>query len=124
MNFLSHFYFERKNTDDYIVMGVVLPDLIKNADKNWNLNPQKDEYLFTDVPGYNSLLTGWKRHLEVDRLFLLSFLQGTDRYPQTDDPACGGNRTCKGLFSGAHWSGTHSGSTAAHTQCSGCSSIL
>ncbi|MET1055444.1 MAG: hypothetical protein ABWY16_09060 [Pedobacter sp.] len=69
MNFLSHFYFERKNTDDYIVMGVVLPDLIKNADKNWNLNPQKDEYLFTDVPGYNSLLTGWKRHLEVDRLF-------------------------------------------------------
>lgn len=69
MNFLSHFYFERENTDDYIVMGVVLPDLIKNADKTWNLNPQKNEYLFTDVPEYNSLLTGWKRHLKVDRLF-------------------------------------------------------
>ncbi|MCX2479233.1 ACP phosphodiesterase [Pedobacter sp. MC2016-15] len=69
MNFLSHFYFERENTNDYMVIGVVLPDLIKNADKNWNLNPQKDEYLFRDVPEYNALLTGWKRHLEVDRVF-------------------------------------------------------
>ena len=69
MNFLSHFYFDRQTTNDYIVMGMVLPDLIKNADKNWNLNPQKDEYLFTDVPAYDALLTGWKRHLEVDRIF-------------------------------------------------------
>lgn len=69
MNFLSHFYFERHTTNDYIVMGMVLPDLIKNADKNWNLNPQKDEYLFTDIPEYDALLTGWKRHLEVDRIF-------------------------------------------------------
>ncbi len=69
MNFLSHFYFERQTSNDYVVMGVVLPDLIKNADKNWNLNPQKDEYLFRDVPGYAALLSGWKRHLEVDRLF-------------------------------------------------------
>jgi acyl carrier protein phosphodiesterase len=69
MNFLSHFYFERGNPSDYIVMGVVLPDLIKNADKNWNLNPQKDEYLFRDVPEYDAILKGWKRHLEVDRLF-------------------------------------------------------
>jgi len=69
MNFLSHFYFERQNSSAYVVMGVVLPDLIKNADKDWNLNPQKDEYLFRDVPDYASLLTGWKRHLEVDRIF-------------------------------------------------------
>lgn len=69
MNFLSHFYFERQNSNDYMVMGVVLPDLIKNADKDWNLNPQKDEYLFRDVPDYAALLSGWKRHLEVDRLF-------------------------------------------------------
>lgn len=69
MNFLSHFYFELGNTSEHTVMGVVLPDLIKNADKGWNLNPQKDEYLYRDVPDYNALLTGWKRHLEVDRLF-------------------------------------------------------
>ncbi|HEY0176723.1 MAG TPA: hypothetical protein VGC08_10115 [Pedobacter sp.] len=67
MNFLSHFYFERQNPDDYIVMGVLLPDLIKNADKDWNLNPQKNEYLYRDVPEYVAILEGWKRHLEVDR---------------------------------------------------------
>jgi hypothetical protein len=69
MNFLSHFYFERQTSNSYIVMGMVLPDLIKNANKDWNLNPQKDEYLFRDVPDYDALLTGWKRHLELDRLF-------------------------------------------------------
>ena len=69
MNFLSHFYFERQTSNDYIVMGMVLPDLIKNANKNWNLNPQKDDYLFNDVPEYNALLTGWKRHLELDQRF-------------------------------------------------------
>jgi hypothetical protein len=69
MNFLSHFYFERQNSNDYMVLGVVLPDLIKNANKDWNLNPQKNEYLFRDVPEYAALLSGWKRHLEVDRIF-------------------------------------------------------
>jgi hypothetical protein len=69
MNFLSHFYFERQNPNDYIVMGVVLPDLIKNADKDWNLNPQKDDYLYHDVAEYAAILEGWKRHLELDKIF-------------------------------------------------------
>ena len=69
MNFLSHFYFERENPNDFIVMGVLLPDLVKNADKSWNLNPQNNPNLYQNIPAYDSLLTGWKRHLEVDRLF-------------------------------------------------------
>lgn len=69
MNFLSHFYFERQTSNNYIVMGMVLPDLIKNASKDWNLNPQKDEYLFNDIPNYAALLEGWKRHLLLDQLF-------------------------------------------------------
>lgn len=69
MNFLSHFYFERKNTNDYIVMGVILPDLVKNAHKDWNLHPQKSEGLFMADPNLNSLLIGWKKHLEVDKKF-------------------------------------------------------
>ena len=48
MNFLSHFYFDRLNTDANVVMGVVLPDLIKNASKEANLYPQKNDGL-TDV---------------------------------------------------------------------------
>lgn len=69
MNFLSHFYFERNNTNDYIVMGVVLPDLVKNAHKDWNLHPQKNEDLFLQDQDLQALLTGWKKHLEVDRKF-------------------------------------------------------
>jgi acyl carrier protein phosphodiesterase len=69
MNFLSHFYFERANTDHNMVMGVVLPDLVKNAHKDWNLNPQRQDGLFADNPAHRSLLIGWKKHIEVDRLF-------------------------------------------------------
>ena len=91
MNFLSHFYFEWQNKNDYIVMGVVLPDLIKNADKNWNLNPQKDVYLYRDVPAYAAILEGWKRHLEVDRLFhsSLFFKEQTAILKQLILPAVG-----------------------------------
>jgi acyl carrier protein phosphodiesterase len=69
MNFLSHFYFERENQDENMVIGTVLPDLVKNAHKDWNLYPQKREELFTENHQLNSLLRGWKRHLEVDLLF-------------------------------------------------------
>jgi acyl carrier protein phosphodiesterase len=69
MNFLSHFYFERANQDSNLVMGTVLPDLVKNAHKDWNLYPQKQEELFSGDQHLISLLKGWKRHLEVDLLF-------------------------------------------------------
>jgi len=64
MNFLSHFYFDRYNTDPYHILGTVLPDLLKNADKTYNIHPEK-------LPKHpdkavNCILEGWKRHLEVD----------------------------------------------------------
>ena len=68
MNFLSHFYFDRHNIDPHIVLGTVLPDLVKNAKKEWNLHPEKKEALFTGAVE-KSILTGWKRHLTVDRHF-------------------------------------------------------
>jgi len=69
MNFLSHYYFERNNPDHYAVMGVVLPDLIKNADKFWNIHPQKNPALFQDEPNLAAILRGWEKHLEVDNYF-------------------------------------------------------
>ena len=69
MNFLSHYYFERKNQDSNMVLGTVLPDLVKNAHKDWNLYPQKQEELFLGDENLISLLKGWKRHLEVDLIF-------------------------------------------------------
>ncbi|KQR72730.1 ACP phosphodiesterase [Pedobacter sp. Leaf176] len=79
MNFLSHFYFDRLNTNANVVMGVVLPDLVKNASKESNLYPQKNEFLFLGNPDEEALLEGWKRHLAVDLFFHSSefFLEKT-----------------------------------------------
>lgn len=69
MNFLSHFYFDRENLNPYEVLGIVLPDLIKNAAKSWIIHPEKNEHLFIENKNHAALLKGWRRHLEVDRLF-------------------------------------------------------
>jgi hypothetical protein len=68
MNFLSHFYFDRKSTDCHLILGTVLPDLVKNARKDWNLHPEKKADLVTGTFEH-SILTGWKRHLAVDKHF-------------------------------------------------------
>ncbi len=48
---------------------MVLPDLIKNADKSLNLLPEKNVRLNHECEDIKSLLFGWKRHLKVDRVF-------------------------------------------------------
>ncbi len=69
MNFLSHYYFERNSADSLLVMGTVLPDLAKNANKFWALHPHRHLQLFRERPALMSLYTGWQRHLDVDRHF-------------------------------------------------------
>lgn len=69
MNFLSHYYFERHNANSNVVIGTVLPDFAKNANKDWNLYPQKSEEKFINEEAQNGILIGWKRHLKVDQLF-------------------------------------------------------
>lgn len=69
MNFLSHFYFDKDSEDDYLVLGIVLPDLIKNAQKDGNLYPLKSKDLFQTDPLQNSILNGWERHISVDNIF-------------------------------------------------------
>ncbi len=69
MNFLSHYYFDRANTNAYEVLGMAMPDLIRNANKNWNLHPEKNEILFHNNPNQKSILKGWNKHLKVDKLF-------------------------------------------------------
>ncbi|HXI01415.1 MAG TPA: hypothetical protein VNI52_14190 [Sphingobacteriaceae bacterium] len=68
MNFLSHFYFDRNCKDPDFVMGSVLPDLVKNTRKDWHFHPEKDQLSYS-TPKLKSLLSGWKRHLEVDKHF-------------------------------------------------------
>lgn len=69
MNFLSHFYFERDNHDANMVIGVVLPDFVKNAQKDSNLYPLKEKHLFESDADENSILNGWSRHIAVDAVF-------------------------------------------------------
>ncbi len=66
MNFLSHFYFDRNDTNCYHILGIVLPDLLKNADKTIVLHPEKLHHQNEKV---NSITKGWNKHLEVDRYF-------------------------------------------------------
>lgn len=69
MNFLSHYYFERNNTNSTIVIGTVLPDFVKNGQKQLNLYPQKKPELFIADKNLAQILEGWKRHLAVDQIF-------------------------------------------------------
>jgi hypothetical protein len=66
MNFLSHYYFDRNDTNCYHILGIVLPDLLKNADTTLVLHPEKLRHPNHSV---NSIVTGWNKHLEVDRYF-------------------------------------------------------
>lgn len=68
MNFLSHFYFDRHSEDPHLVLGAVLPDLVKNARKDWNLHPERNADLFSSN-FESSILKGWRRHIIVDRYF-------------------------------------------------------
>src|ERR1700712_900418 len=66
MNFLSHFYFDRDTDNCYLILGTILPDLLKNADKTIILHPEKLIHRDIEV---NSIIKGWNKHLEVDRYF-------------------------------------------------------
>jgi hypothetical protein len=66
MNFLSHYYFDRDVTNCYHILGIVLPDLLKNADKTIVLHPEKLHHQNRSI---NSIIKGWNKHLEVDRYF-------------------------------------------------------
>jgi len=66
MNFLSHYYFDRDVTNCYHILGTVLPDLLKNADKTIVLHPEKLHHQNGSV---NSIIKGWNKHLEVDKYF-------------------------------------------------------
>ena len=69
MNFLSHFYFDQKARNPHLILGTILPDLLKNANKTWNPRPQKQPALFDENEDLQHLLMGWKRHLQVDLIF-------------------------------------------------------
>ena len=93
MNFLSHFYFDRESnpkTRGYHTLGTVLPDLLKNADKSINIHPEKlssTDHLISEI------ISGWKKHLEVDRYFHSSeyFIEHSSQLRKLLAPAIAGS---------------------------------
>ncbi len=69
MNFLSHYYFDRNSPDPNQVLGSVLPDLLKNANKFWNLHPDKKTDHYSESEILKSIHNGWQRHIFVDNYF-------------------------------------------------------
>lgn len=69
MNFLAHYYFHRYSHNPELVLGCVLPDFLKNADKSVRLQPDQYELQFLNNPKLESLYAGWKHHMETDRVF-------------------------------------------------------
>lgn len=69
MNFLSHYYFERYAVHSEQVLGGLLPDLLKNADKYYSFQLHKFEDNLPVGIKSESITEGWRRHVEVDKLF-------------------------------------------------------
>ena len=90
MNFLSHFYFDQDTDNCYHVLGTVLPDLLKNADKHIVLHP---EHLVHQNQSVNYIVKGWNKHMEVDKYFHSSgfFLEHSHRLKKLLLPAIEGS---------------------------------
>jgi len=69
MNFLSHFYFERQANNAEQTLGSILPDLLRNMDRDIHIFPEKEAWKYKYDEKVNSIYYGWCRHLEADRLF-------------------------------------------------------
>jgi len=88
VNFLSHYYFERYSPQSEIVLGGLLPDLLKNVDKQYNFHPQRVESALFALPQTRWISEGWYRHVEVDKLFHSApfFLEHCHRLRKQLDP--------------------------------------
>src|SRR5690606_27511560 len=59
----------KDTTDSYKVLGALLPDLTKNANKEWKLFPEKKQDSLYPTVELQSVTKGWKKHLAIDRIF-------------------------------------------------------
>ncbi|PVH24890.1 hypothetical protein [Sphingobacterium corticibacter] len=88
MNFLSHFYFERYASESARVVGCLLPDLLKNADKDYVFHPNRFEEQLFAHPQLTEIYQGWYRHVDVDKVFHSStfFLEHNHQLRKKLDP--------------------------------------
>jgi len=68
MNYLSHYFFDRRSSVPEEVLGGALPDLLRSFNSRWVLNTETMS-LTDGSPGAWALLNGWQRHKAIDRVF-------------------------------------------------------
>lgn len=67
MNFLAHFYTANSNIEAYKLLGVILPDVVRDFSKIHNHKIEND--FKTDVLEIHQMLDGIKLHLKGDKAF-------------------------------------------------------
>ncbi|MEZ4826017.1 MAG: hypothetical protein R3C61_06945 [Bacteroidia bacterium] len=71
MNFISHFYIDRKVNDSLFFAGVSTPDLVSVFDRNIRLKESRMPLIMENeaTAGEISFYNGVMRHFEADRIF-------------------------------------------------------
>lgn len=72
MNFISHFFFDRRLDDSLYVLGIASPDLLSAFNRKVKLHQHPIERLMAEHPGDSKRLRfaqGVLRHFECDALF-------------------------------------------------------
>jgi len=69
MNFLSHFYFERQINDPQRTLGAILPDLLRNMDRDIRIFPEKNASAYKKNKKVEEIFNGWVRHQTIDKFF-------------------------------------------------------
>lgn len=67
MNFIAHYYFDRKDNNDYYNFGLILPDLMSAFKRGWKI---KEHYLERKLSARNILIiSGVLQHYKRDANF-------------------------------------------------------
>lgn len=69
MNYLSHYYFDRNSTDPALILGGLLPDMVRPLEQKGALKPSKHADLLKQNAEMASLYRGWERHKTIDKYF-------------------------------------------------------
>jgi len=82
MNFLTHYYCDRKKGDPLYNLGLAIPDLMSMFKRGWKVNSRLSKYTLTG--DFLSISEGIGQHLQADAYFHQSefFLKNTSRIKQ------------------------------------------
>jgi hypothetical protein len=66
MNFLAHYYYDKKDNDPYYTLGLLMPDLVRNFGKPIHHLPLLENFYH---PESKSIAEGFLQHIKSDKIF-------------------------------------------------------